>query len=206
MLGGSSKGWTISIKRHIAIIWVWDMSPDFILKLSGVVNVAVIFDWKKYHDYDFKWLSCLNQWQILNEGFVFIIYCILITNQDQYIFFLILIKKSRMTLSMLEACRQSCGTKTHVGNALSRIHHHCSYKWKKTHLTPKDAWLKRAFERSYYTADISDNKIALVLSDTCNVECSVLLKVRLSRGGWMMDSGRLFARRHNSKFNCGPSK
>ena len=93
MLGGSSKGWTISIKRHIAIIWVWDMSPDFILKLSGVVNVAVIFDWKKYHDYDFKWLSCLNQWQILNEGFVFIIYCILITNQDQYIFFLILIKK-----------------------------------------------------------------------------------------------------------------
>lgn len=109
-------------------------------------------------------------------------YYFLITIQEEYIFSHILMKKriNRMTLSTLEACRQSCGTKTHIGNAQSRIHHHCRYEWKKTHLTPTKTlgWKTNA----------------------------VLSKVLLSHGGWMMDSSRLFARRHNSKFNCGPSK
>lgn len=48
----------------------------------------------------------------------------------------------------------------------------------------KDAWLKnKNVESSYYTADIGENNIVYVLSDTCNAERSVLSKVLLSHGG-----------------------
>lgn len=123
--------------------------------LPGVVNVAFSVYWIKYYDYYFEWssspgLSYLNPWPILDKGFF--MYYFLITIQEEYIFSHILMKKriNRMTLSTLEACRQSCGTKTHIGNAQSRIHHHCRYKWKKTHLTPTKTlgWKKKTLNQA----------------------------------------------------------
>lgn len=123
--------------------------------LPGVVNVAFSVYWIKYYDYYFEWssspgLSYLNPWPILDKGFFYVLFS---NNYPRRIYFFSYSYKkriNRMTLSTLEACRQSCGTKTHIGNAQSRIHHHCRYKWKKTHLTPTKTlgWKKKTLNQA----------------------------------------------------------